>query len=71
MEIKSWYFAGEKSEDLEPNCRVVSVANGTTKGIGNLIAASVCHGGTIPGFLAPWIYKYIACRPQELLKDLP
>ena len=71
MEIKSQYFAGEKSEDLEPTCRVVSVANGITKGIGHLIAASVCHGGTIPGFLAPRIYKYIACRLQEVLKDLP
>ena len=70
MEIKGQYFAGEKSEDLEPNCGVVSVANGTTKGIGHLIAASVCHGGTMPVFLAPWIYKYIACRMQEVLKDL-
>ena len=74
FEIKSKYFAGEKSEGLEPKCRILSVADGTAKGIGHLIAASVYHGGTGPGFLAPWIYKCIACGLQQTLqtaKDLP
>ena len=71
MEIKSQYFAGEESEDLEPKRGVVRVADGTTKGIGHLISASVCHGGPTPVFLVPRIYKYIACRLQKVLKDLP
>ena len=37
----------------------------------HLITTSVCHGVAGPGFLAPWIYKYIACGLQEVLKDLP
>ena len=40
------------------------------KGIGHLGAANVCHEGLGPAFLAPWIYKYIACLLQEVLKDL-
>ena len=69
--MKSQYFAGEESEGLEPKCEIVSVADETAKGIGHLITASVCHGGPEPGFLAPWIYKYIACGLQEVLKDSP
>ena len=30
----------------------------------------MCHEGLGPGFLAPWIYKYIAWLLQEVLKDL-
>ena len=30
----------------------------------------LCHGGPGPDLLAPWIYKYIACRMKEVLKDL-
>ena len=70
LEIKIQYFAGEESEGLELKRGIVSVADGTAKGIGHFIAASVCHGGPRPGFLEPWIYKYIACRLQEVLKDL-
>ena len=40
------------------------------KGIGLLITASVVSQGPGPGFLALWIYKYIACGVQEVLKDL-
>ena len=68
--LKSQYFTGEESEGLELKCDIVSVANGTAKGIGHLIVASVCHGGPVPAFLASWIYKYIACGLQEVLKDL-
>ena len=64
LEIKSQYFAEEESESLEPKCGIVYVADGTVKGTGHLIAASVCHGGPGPGFLAPWIYKYINCGLQ-------
>ena len=66
--LKTQYFAGVESEGLEPKCRIVSVADGTAKEIGHLIAASVCHGGPGPDFLAPLIYKYIACALQEVLK---
>ena len=71
MEIKSQYFAEEESESLEPKYGIVNVADGTAKEICHLIAASVCHGGPGPGFLPPWIYKYIACGLQEVLKVLP
>ena len=71
LEIKSQYFAGEESEGLEPKCGIVSVADGRVKGICHLIAVRVCHGGPEPVFLAPWIYKYIACGLQEVLQDLP
>ena len=71
LEIKTQYFAGEELEGLEPKCGIVSVADGTAKGIGHLIAAVVFHVGPRPGFLAPWIYKYIAYGLQEVLNDLP
>ena len=50
----------------------INTADGTAKGIGHFkeIAAIVCHGGPGPHFLALWIYKYIACGMQEVLKDL-
>ena len=51
MEIKSQYFAGEESEGLERKCGIVSAADGTAKGIGQLIVVSVCQGGPGPGFL--------------------
>ena len=70
LEIKCQYFAGEELEGLEPTCWIISVADGTAKWIGHFISASVYHGGPGPGFLAPWIYKYIACGLQEELKHV-
>ena len=49
---------------------VSTPADGTGKGIDHFIAATVCHGGPGPDFVAPWIYKYIACGMKEILKDL-
>ena len=46
------------------------IANGTAYSIGQLIAASICHGEPGPGFFAPWIYKNITGGLKELLKDL-
>ena len=37
--------------------------------LGILLLLGVCHRGG-PVFLTPWLYKYIACRLQEVLKDL-
>ena len=57
------------------HCRkqlVSTPADGTAKGIGHFkeITAIAYHGGPGPDFLALWIYKYIACGMQEVLKDL-
>ena len=46
------------------------IANGTAYSTGQLIAASICHGGPGPGFFTPWIYKNITGGLKELLKDL-
>ena len=70
-EIKSQFFNGNDSDGFEPKCGTVSVADGTAYGIGHLFAASICQGGPGPGFLAPWIYKYITQGLQAVLNDLP
>ena len=71
LEIKSQYFTGKESEGLDPKCGILSIADKTAKGIGHLIAASLCLRGPGPRFLAPRIYKYTACGLEEVLKDLP
>ena len=47
------------------------MANGTANGIGHIFAATICHGGPGPGFIAPWVYKYITHGLQDVLKELP
>ena len=51
-------------------CGSAGIANGTAYSIGQLIVASICHGGPGPGFFVPWIYKHITGGLKELLKDL-
>ena len=47
------------------------MADGTVNGIGHLFAATICHGGPGPDFIAPWVYKYITHGLQDVLKELP
>ena len=70
-EIKLQYFTGNEVDGLEPKCGTVNVADGTANGIGHLFAATICHGGPGPGFIAPWVYKYITHGLQDVLKELP
>ena len=47
------------------------MADGTANGIGHIFGATICHGGPGPGFIAPWVYKYITHGLQDVLKELP
>ena len=69
--IKLQYFSGNEADGLEPKCGTVNVADGTANGIGRLFASTICHGGPGPGFIAPWVYKYITHGLQDVLKKLP
>ena len=40
-------------EGLKPKCEIISVADGTAREIGHLIAASVGHRGPGPTFFSP------------------
>ena len=70
-EIKLQYFTGNEVDGLEPKCGTVNVADGTANGISHLFAATIYHGGPGPGFIAPWVYKYIIHELQYVLKELP
>ena len=69
-EIKPQYFTVNEVDGLEPKCGTVNVADGTANGIGHLFAATICHGGPGPGFIAPWVYKYITHGLQDVLKEV-
>ena len=69
-EIKPQYFTVNEVDGLEPKCGTVNVADGTANGIGHLFAATICHGGPGPGFIAPWVYKYITHGLQGVLKEV-
>ena len=45
------------------------MADGTANGIDYLFAGTICHGGPGPGFIAPWVYKYITHRLQDVLEE--
>ena len=34
------------------------------------LSAMVGHGGPWPGFIAPWVYKYVTHELQDVLKEL-
>ena len=68
-EIKLQYFTGNEVDGLEPKCSTVNV-EGTANGIGHLFAATICHGGPGPGFMTPWVCKYITHGLQDVLKVL-
>ena len=70
-EIKLQCFTGNEVDGLEPKCGTVNVADGTANGIGHLFAATICHGGPGPGFIAPWVYKHITDGLQDVSKELP
>ena len=69
-EIKLQHFTGNEVDGLELKCGTVNVADGIADGIGHLFATTICHGGPGPGFIAPWVYKYIPHGLQDVLKEL-
>ena len=68
LEIKLQYFTGNEVDGLEQKCGTVNVAGGTANGSGHLFAATICHGGPGPGFIAPWVYKCMTYGLQHVLK---
>ena len=50
---------------------MLSIADGSINKIGQLFAASICHGGPGPGFLARWVFRYIARRITAVLPNSP
>ena len=70
-EIKLQYFTGNDVDGLEPKCGTANVVDGTANGIGHLFAATICHGSPGPGFIAPWVYRYITHGLQDVLRELP
>ena len=57
--MKSLYFTGDDVIGHEPFYGMLSIADGSINKIGQLFAASICHGELGPGFLAPWVFRYI------------
>ena len=72
--MKSLYFTGDDVIGSEPFCGMLSIADGSINKIGQLFVASICHGGPGPGFLVPWVFRYITSGItavlQSLLKEL-
>ena len=50
---------------------MLSTADGSIDKIGQLFAASICLGGPGPGFLAPWVFRYITRGITAVLPSLP
>ncbi|XP_078490016.1 ubiquitin-protein ligase E3C-like [Ciona intestinalis] len=72
MEVKQQFFAeNEDGSGYEPVCGTVSVADGTARTIGHLIAASLCHGGPGPGIFVPWLYCYLSGGIDKVRQNLP
>ena len=54
---------------------MLNIADGSINKVGQLFAASICHGGPGPGFLAPWVFRYItrgitAVPPKKFAKKV-
>ena len=60
-----------KQMDLNRNVLQSNATDGTANGICHLCEATICHVGPCPGFIAPWVYKYITHGLQDVLKELP
>ena len=50
---------------------MLSIADGSINKVGQLFAASICHGGPGPDFLAPWVFRYITRGITAVLPSLP
>ena len=69
--MKSLKFTGDDVIGYEPFCGMLSIVvsiNGSISKIRQLFAASICHGGQGPGFLAPWVFRYVT---GEIIAVLP
>ena len=69
--MKSLCFTGDDVIGYEPFCGMLSITNGSINKIGQLFAVSICHGGPGPGFLAPWVSRYITRGITAVLPSLP
>ena len=69
--MKSLYFTGDDVIGYAPFCGMLTIADGSNSKIGQLFAASICHGGPGPGFLAPWVFRYITHGIKAVLPNLP
>ena len=70
-QVKSLYFTGDDVVGYKPFCGMLSIADDSINKIGQLFAASICHGGPGPGFLAPWVFRYITRGITAVLPSLP
>ena len=70
-QVKSLYFTGDDVVGYEPFCGMLSIADGSINKIGQLLAASICHDGPGPGFLVPWVFRYITRGITAVLPSLP
>ena len=69
--MKSLYFTGNDVIGYESFCGMLSIADRTINKIRQLFAASICHEGPGPGFLAPWVFRYITRGITAVLPSLP
>ena len=69
-EVRHKFFE-EWCDGCIPSIGFQSVADGTAKTIGHLLAASICNGGPGPGFLSPWVYWYLADGVGSALCHIP
>ena len=69
--MKSLYFTGDDVIGCAPFCGMLTIADGSNNKIGQLFAASICYGRPGPGFLAPWVFRYITCGVTAVLPSLP
>ena len=69
--MKSLYFTGDEVIDYDPFYDMLSIADGSINKIGQLFAAGIYHGGPGPGFLAPWVFRFITRGIAAVLPSLP
>ena len=69
--MKSLYFTRDDVVGYEPFCGMLSIADGSINKIGQLLAASICHGRPGPGFLARWVFRYITRGITAVLPNSP
>ena len=70
-QVKSLYFTSDDVIGYEPFYGMLSIADGSINKIGQLFAASICHYESGPGFLAPWVFRYITRGITAVLPSLP
>jgi len=49
----------DSSGGFQPAVGFMSISDGSLESIGHLFVASLIHNGSVPNFLAPWVYNYL------------